>query len=78
MITEGSDNTNDGGLQADEETIDRADRAPTPPEQANKQVAQGTLNTLLRESNFLTVSAKALQFGKYGSEKKLLRAKFDY
>ena len=72
MITEGSDNTKD------EESIERADGALTPPEQANKQVAQDTLNTLLRETNFLTVSAKALQFGKCGSEKKLLRAKFDY
>ena len=72
MITEGSDNAKD------KESIERADWALTPPEQANKQVAQGTLNTLLRETNFLTVSAKALQFGKCGSEKKLLRAKFDY
>ena len=44
MITEGSDNAKD------EESIERADGALTPPEQANKQVAQGTLNTLLRET----------------------------
>ena len=72
MINEGSENTKD------EEFIERADGALASAEQANKQVAQDTLNILLREANFLTVSAKALQFGKCGSEKKLLRAKFDY
>ena len=81
MNTEGPVNTNDGGLETDEESIDRNDGAPNPPEtgkQTNKQVVQGTLNTMLRESNFLTVSEKALQFGKHGSEKRLLRDKFDY